>query len=109
MVSDRDRHDLFVALHDRLGDGPADTLMALLPPVGWADVARRTDIETLDQRFTARMDGFEARLDGFEARLEGFEAKVEARFDALLPRLITTNIASMVGIAGLVFTIARAV
>ncbi len=27
MVSDRDRHDLYVALLDRLGRGPADTLM----------------------------------------------------------------------------------
>jgi hypothetical protein len=102
MVSDRDRHDLFVALHDRLGDGPADTLMALLPPVGWADVARRADVEALDQKLTAR-------IDSLEARMEGFEAKMDGRLDALLPRLITANIASMLAVAGIVFTIARAV
>ena len=101
MVSDRDRHDLFVALHDNLGTGPTDTLMALLPPVGWADVARRADIEALDQKLTIR-------IDGLKAHMEGVEAKVDARFDALLPRLIATNIVSMMGVAGLVFTIARA-
>ena len=44
MVSERERRDLFEALNLSLGEGPATTLMELLPPVGWADVARQADI-----------------------------------------------------------------
>ena len=44
MLSDHDRRQLFVALEESLGRGPAGTLMELLPPVGWADVARQSDL-----------------------------------------------------------------
>lgn len=33
-------------LIDKLGRESATTLMELLPPVGWADVARRSDVES---------------------------------------------------------------
>ncbi len=62
MVSDRDRHDLYVALHDRLGQGPADTMMQLLPPVGWADVARASDLEALRIELRAEMAELRAEL-----------------------------------------------
>ena len=44
MVSDQDRRDLYDALERQLGQGPASTLMELLPPVGWADLARQSDL-----------------------------------------------------------------
>jgi hypothetical protein len=85
MVSDHDRHDLYVAAVDLLGAGVADTLMELLPPVRWHDVARRSDI----------------------AELRGEMARLRAHVVSQLPKLIFANIASMVGVAGLVFAIAR--
>ena len=47
MVSDRDRRELFDALNHSLGEGPATTLMELLPPVGWSDVARQSDVTSV--------------------------------------------------------------
>ena len=44
MISDRDRRELFTALEQALGERPAASMMELLPPVGWADVARRSDL-----------------------------------------------------------------
>ena len=37
-------------LKKALGDDVADTMMEHLPPTGWADVARKDDIERLEQR-----------------------------------------------------------
>ena len=44
---ERDRHELYQRLDEVLGHQPATTLMDLLPPVGWADVARRSDLDAI--------------------------------------------------------------
>jgi hypothetical protein len=39
-----------------LGDEEGITLMELLPPVGWADVATKQDLALLEHRFEARLE-----------------------------------------------------
>ncbi len=45
MITEQDRHELYVQLEQVLGTEEASTLMAHLPPVGWADVATKQDLE----------------------------------------------------------------
>src|SRR4051812_33751569 len=51
------------ALHDglvkKLGADVADTLMDYLPPAGWSDLARRSDLDQL----RTEMQAMESRLD----------------------------------------------
>ena len=46
-IDERARHELFVRLEQVLGTQEAATLMEHLPPVGWADVATKRDLEQL--------------------------------------------------------------
>ena len=39
-----------------LGDDAGITLMEMLPPVGWADVATKRDLDVLEQRLEARLE-----------------------------------------------------
>ncbi len=95
MVSDSSRHDRYVALEHQLGPGPTETLMQLLPPVGWADVARTSDVESLGIQLRAEMVELRSELRGGMAELRG-------EIKAQLPRLYAADIASMIGVAGLV-------
>jgi hypothetical protein len=61
-IDERTRHDLFVKLEGILGADDANTLMEHLPPVGWADVATKRDLDNLETRVDARFDAFEYRL-----------------------------------------------
>lgn len=64
VIGERERHRLYDRLEQVLGPEEATILMAHLPPVGWADVATKRDLdafaetnrlehEALEQRMTA--------------------------------------------------------
>ncbi len=54
MIDERMRHELFLRLENVLGPEEAATLMEHLPPVGWADVATKHDLES--QRVLMKQD-----------------------------------------------------
>ena len=46
-LDERARHHLYQRLEEQLGPEAASTLMEHLPPVGWADVATKRDLDHL--------------------------------------------------------------
>ena len=65
-VSEHERHQLFTWFEEHMGSERAATMMSLVPPVGWGDVATRRELEPLEL-LEARVD---ARFDELEARIE---------------------------------------
>ena len=75
---DNRRLSMYQALQHVLGPTAADTLMIHLPPSGWGDVARRSEVNQkfadVDRRFVdvdRRFTDIEMRLERIEAQLEG--------------------------------------
>ena len=48
--------------------GP-DTMIDHLPPTGWADVARKSDIDHLAALIDARFEAVDTRISSLEARM----------------------------------------
>ena len=48
-ITEESRHKLYKALEDSIGVQNASTLMEHLPPVGWADVATKRDLDHLER------------------------------------------------------------
>jgi hypothetical protein len=61
-VTDHARNQLYNRLREALGDEDAATMMDLLPPAGWADVARQRDLDELRRSMDLRFDSIEQRL-----------------------------------------------
>jgi hypothetical protein len=113
MVSDEARRDLYDALERRLGQGPAGTLMELLPPVGWADVARPSDLVAVRgemAQLRGEMGVLRAEmgvLRGEMSEIRGEIAKLSARIDGQIPRFIWANVPIVASVAGLVLAAAK--
>ena len=55
VVSESERHELYQTLEGVIGKRPTETMMSLLPPVGWADVATKRDLEAMEARINERI------------------------------------------------------
>ena len=62
VVDDRARKRLHDALERALGFEEAATMMSLVPPVGWADVATKRDLDHLETSIKADMERLARRL-----------------------------------------------
>lgn len=87
-IDERGRHQLYQKLEEVLGTDEATVLMEHLPPVGWADVATKSDLEHLRS----------------DVRADLSELKAE-----LTHRMTTLVLTGMIGVGGLAFAAARLV
>ncbi|MGH9243182.1 MAG: hypothetical protein ACRD29_02455 [Acidimicrobiales bacterium] len=75
-TSEAARHRMYTALQDAIGHENATTLMEHLPPVGWADVATKRDLDHQSAMTDARLDALEHRIEALLHRelaaLKGF-------------------------------------
>jgi len=68
-VTEYERHQLFTWFEEHMGSDRAATIMSLLPPVGWADIATKHDLAELEGRLIGRTDTLESRFDSKLDRL----------------------------------------
>ena len=85
-ITEQDRHHMLIALEAALGEEAAMTLAEHLPPVGWADVATRRDLDALEARMDLRFASVDSRFDAVDRRFDAMDERfksVDRRFDAM--------------------------
>jgi hypothetical protein len=90
-LEQRARHELFLRLEQVLGPEPAESLMEMMPPVGWADVATKRDLDALEQRIDLRFEALDHKFEGMDHRFEAMDHKFEAKFEAMNHQLEATK------------------
>ena len=102
-VTEESRYRLFKQLEDTLGAEHANTLMGHLPPVGWADVATKTDIEILRNHVDTEIGGLRRDLVQLEERMD---LRWEAALSRGLHRQFVQIIASVAAMLTVMLTLA---
>jgi hypothetical protein len=70
-ITEADRLAMHLAFRKTMGDKVADTVMEHLPPTGWADVARKSDVDHLATLMDARFAAVDVRFEAMDKRLDG--------------------------------------
>jgi hypothetical protein len=83
-ISEESRHRLYQRLEEVPGAGEATTLMEHLPPVGWADVATKRDLDVLG----LRIDHVERRLDHIDPRFDELRTDFRTYTVALMSTMV---------------------
>lgn len=89
-ITEARRTEMHIGLRESLGPRVADSLMEHLPPNGWGDVARQSEMilrfdmvqiqfEMIDRRFEEidrRFEEIDRRFDGIDKRLDMIESRM---------------------------------
>jgi hypothetical protein len=92
-INEASRHRMYLKLEEVLGSEEATTLMEHLPPVGWADVATKRDLDHLKVEI------------GLDLRSEMKDLALV--FEREMRSLSVRFVAAVATIAGIALTIAR--
>ena len=76
-VDERGRLQLADAAKRAFGDEAGITLMELLPPVGWADVATKHDLVHLETVMSARFEAVDRRFESIDRRFDNVEVRLD--------------------------------
>ncbi|HET7312682.1 MAG TPA: hypothetical protein VFJ17_15300 [Mycobacteriales bacterium] len=77
----------------------ADALMEHLPPSGWADIARRSDLDHLHRLLEADVEALESRL---RAEMHGVRSEMQGVRGDLLEKMADQTRTLMVGMTATV-------
>lgn len=103
-VDERARHELHGRLDHVLGREEATTLMSLLPPVGWADVATKRDLDSLAHELRAEIGQLRGEMRGEIGQLRG---EFHRDLGVLTRTLMIGMLTLVVAVAGVAFGAAR--
>ena len=98
-VTEEARSHRLQQLDDSVGEKGANTMMELLPPVGWADVATKRDLDQQSERLGLMV---RAEISGVRAEIAG----VRGDFQNSLRRMQTVLLSAVVSVAGVVIAMA---
>ena len=115
VLDERARHELFLRLEQALGAEAAERLMEMMPPVGWADVATKRDLDALEERMNLRFELVDQRFEVLEHKLlAAFRGEMLAAFttqsnliSAQTRTLVIANIGTVLSMAALAFGAAK--
>ena len=97
-ITEASRFQLRTAIGQILSEEAADTLMELLPPVGWADVATKTDLQHLRDELKAEIHSLRVATktdlqhlrDELKAEIHSLRVEFKADIQALQLSFETT-------------------
>ena len=75
-ITEARRTEMHIGLRESLGPRVADSLMEHLPPSGWADVARQSEVNLRFDMVQIQFEMVDRRFEEIDRRLDAIEARM---------------------------------
>ena len=107
-VDEGARFRLFESAQRQLGHDEAITLMEMLPPVEWSDVATKADLGVLSSELRAEMSQLRGELRAEMAELRGeLRTEIADRSSSTVRTIVLAMVANNAAVFGLAFAAVR--
>lgn len=103
-LTEQERSKLYQDLEGVIGSESAGNLMSHLPPVGWADLATKRDVDHLGESLRSEMGVLRSEMAVLRSDLKG---EIHMRMNAQTKSLFFSVAGLNLTIAGLVFAALR--
>ena len=68
-ISEAERHEIYELIRAATSDRVANNVMSMLPPVGWADVATKSELDSLRTEMRSEFSAVRADIRALESNL----------------------------------------
>lgn len=110
-VTEERRHGLYSKFEEVIGTEHTSTVMELLPPVGWADVARRSDLDHLRSGLRKDIEFLQMKLErDMESMEHGLKlemSQMAVRFSKDLRSVLVTSVTANATLTALIVSVAK--
>lgn len=113
-VTEQQRHEIFKWYEEVMGPERAPIMMELLPPVGWGDLATRTDLMVLEGRLRGELSELRGQMSELRGEvrdeigtLRGDMGQLSLSQAHALRSLLLAMVATNAATVGLVFAAVR--
>lgn len=113
-ISEAERHEIYELIKAATSDWVANNVMSLLPPVGWADVATKSDLESLRTEMHAEFGSVGSELgsvrsefSAVRADMRALEANLRTEMHQSIRAQTWALVAWTTGLAGLIVALTR--
>ena len=104
-VTEQQRHQLFVWFEKQMGPERAATMMNLIPPVGWFELASKGDLLELERRLDHRFESLDLRFESVESRIDGKLDRLRSDLMRTLGTWLFASQAAVITALGLLITL----
>lgn len=104
-ITEDRRHKLYSKFEEVIGTENASTIMEMLPPAGWADVATKADLEHLQAMMAKNVEITEVRLG---TDIKSAITRLEVRFSRDLRTFFVTSLTANTAVVALIVSVAKA-
>ena len=106
-ISEAERHEIYELIKAATSDRVANNDMSLLPPVGWADVATKSDLDALRTEMRAEFGSVQSGFGAVRADMRAMEANLRTEMHQSIRAQTWALVAWTTGLAGLIVALGR--
>ena len=102
-----ERHEIYELIRAATSERVANNVMSMFPPVGWADVATKSELDSLRAEMRSEFGSVRSEFSAVRADMRTLEANLRTEMHQSIRAQTWALVAWTTGLAGLIVALGR--